>query len=56
MRRRRSAARREVRFVFGACAAEGEDAGEGWDAAEDLVGLLGREVYGVVEMEGRGHS
>jgi hypothetical protein len=34
----------EVGCVFGAWAAEGEDAGLGWDGAEDFVGLGRRKV------------
>ena len=46
----------EVGCVFGAWAAEREDSGLRGNGAEDLVGLLRCEVYGVIEMEACCHN
>ena len=46
----------EVRCVFGARAAEGKDSGLRGDGAQDFVGSLGCEGYGMIELEARGHN
>jgi hypothetical protein len=46
----------EVGCVFGAWAAEGENSGLRGDGAENFVGSLGDEVYGVIEVEARCHK
>jgi hypothetical protein len=44
-------------LTFGsAWAVQREDAGQRGDGAQDLRRALGREGYGVLEVEGRGHK
>jgi len=45
----------EVRLVFTARAVQGEDSGESGDGTQSFGGVLGREGYGVLEVEGRSH-
>jgi hypothetical protein len=42
-------------LAFDARAVEGEDSGQRGDCAQSFGGALGREGYGVLEVEGRGH-
>ena len=47
---------REIRLVCGVGTAQGEDAGQGGDLAEDLLRLLRSEREGLGELERGGHS